>query len=341
MGIAPGNDPGVGKRVAGLLAFAIGLVLVGAAPAAADPAGPTDYRSEVLDVDPPSDAVTFRFIGGDSFLELTVEPGHEVFVSGYRGEPYLRFRADGTVWENERSPATVLNEDRYGDEELPPSVDAEAEPAWRRVGDGGRHAWHDHRTHWMNPSRPLGASPGDRILEAVVPIEIDGEPTAVTVASTWVAGPGAASWSAVTVAALAAAVAVGLLRRDLAGMLGPVVAATALLGAVAYRSVPAETGPALTLWALPAIAALAVVGGILAPRSSSPMGRVVADGLAFLAAANLLVWAWLRREALVRAIVPSDTPAIVDRAGIAMAFVAGAAGVGVAVVRLVRPRPAG
>jgi hypothetical protein len=69
-----------------------------------------------------------------------------VTVTGYRGEPYLWFRDDGGVYENRRSPATVLNDDRFGREPLPAEVDPEAEPEWERVATGGRYAWHDHRT---------------------------------------------------------------------------------------------------------------------------------------------------------------------------------------------------
>ena len=41
---------------------------------------------------------------------------HTVLIRGYEGEPYLRFAPDG-VFRNEASPATYLNDDRYGDVE--------------------------------------------------------------------------------------------------------------------------------------------------------------------------------------------------------------------------------
>jgi hypothetical protein len=83
----------------------------------------------VLGVEPAAEAISLRFIGGDSFIELTVDAGHGVTVTGYRGEPYRWF----------------LNDDRFGRGPLPAEVDPEAEPEWERVATGGRYAWHDHR----------------------------------------------------------------------------------------------------------------------------------------------------------------------------------------------------
>ena len=55
---------------------------------------------------------------------------------GYQGEPYLWFRPDGTVAENQRSPSTFLNASRYGDEP-PVSASADEAPEWRDVADDG------------------------------------------------------------------------------------------------------------------------------------------------------------------------------------------------------------
>lgn len=98
------------RIVVAVIATAIVVIAV-ANPAGADPPRPTDYRSQVLGVSPPTDAISIQVVGGDSFLELTVHHG-EVFVLGYRGEPYLWFAQGGSVFENQRSPATVLNADR-------------------------------------------------------------------------------------------------------------------------------------------------------------------------------------------------------------------------------------
>jgi hypothetical protein len=126
-----------------LAAAAVGVTValsIGS-PALADPAGPTDYRSEVVAVEPPTPTIEVGIIGGDSFVELTVASGTEVVVLGYQGEENLWFRADGTVWENRNSPSTYLNEDRLGGGEIP------ATPAPTPNRTGGR-------------SPPTATSPG-------------------------------------------------------------------------------------------------------------------------------------------------------------------------------------
>src|SRR5215471_16537127 len=104
----------------------LGLVVL-ANPAGADPAKPTDYKSTVTRLEPPTDAVSLKVVGGDGFLSLKVQPGHEVIVKGYAGGPWLRVRADGVVEENQLSPATYLNAKRYGTTPAPSNVTAETE----------------------------------------------------------------------------------------------------------------------------------------------------------------------------------------------------------------------
>ncbi len=146
------------------------VVMASASPAMADPAGPTDYRTEIIGIEPDVDGISLDVIGGDSFVELTVDPGVEVMVLGYNGEDYLRFDADGSVHQNERSPSRWLNDDRFGDGDIPTEATPDAEPAWVQVADDGQYAWHDHRSHWMNEAQPPAAEPGDVILEAVIPM---------------------------------------------------------------------------------------------------------------------------------------------------------------------------
>jgi hypothetical protein len=106
-----------------------------------------------------------------------------VVILGYAGEPYLRFTERG-VLRNERSPATYLNEARYGGVELPERVDPRAPPVWEKVGEAGRpFGWHDHRIHWMSRSDPpvVVADRGSPhpVFDWVIPGTIDGETLAI------------------------------------------------------------------------------------------------------------------------------------------------------------------
>ena len=111
------------RRRLGRLVIAViaGLGLAGAlaAPAFADPPGPTDYQSEVRSVEPETPTIDVGIIGGDSFFEMRVDPGVEAIVVGYQAEDYLWFRPDGVVLENQNSPATYLNANRYGNDGVP------------------------------------------------------------------------------------------------------------------------------------------------------------------------------------------------------------------------------
>lgn len=277
----------------------------------ADAAGPTDYRTEVLSITPDVPGISAQAIGGDAFFELTVDASVdvEVIVVGYRGEPYLRFSPDGTVAENRRSPTVYVNNDRLGTATPPAEADPEADPEWRTLAHGGRWAWHDHRTHWMSSTHPMGHQPGDRILEAVVPLLVGGEEVDIAVASTWEPAP---SRTPATLAALAglALGAVAVWRRGRAGGLVLALAAASALTIGLWQtwSVPAETGPPVTAWALPATALLVALAGIVRRWSS-----YTAAAAELVAAVQLVIWGVLRRTGLERAILPTDAPFWLDR----------------------------
>jgi hypothetical protein len=310
-----------------LTAIVLGLVvaLVGASPASADPAGPTDYRSEVIAVEPETATITTAIIGGDSFFELTVAPGSEVVVVGYQGEDYLWFRADGTVLENRNSPSVYLNEDRFGGGEVPSTATADAEPDWVRVGGDGHYAWHDHRAHWMQEARPFGRGPGDRILESVIPLVVDGAEVDVTVVSTW--QPAASPLPAIVGGLLgvaSGAVAFLLRRRGTSALWAatPAVGFAVVAGVWQFRSLPPETGPRAVWWILPVIALASTVVGLVLARHP-----FVGDAATLVVGAELAVWGFVKRDGLTAAIVPTDAPGWLDR--FATTF---AAGTGVALV---------
>lgn len=320
---------------AGLLAS-----LVVASPVLADPAGPTDYRSEVVAVDPPTSSIEVGILGGDSFVELTVDPGIEVVVLGYQGEENLWFRADGTVWENRNSPSTYLNEDRLGGGEIPANAFRDAEPDWRQVAADGHFAWHDHRAHWMQEARPFGLGPGDRILEAVIPLVVDGEDVGITVISTWESAPSPVPAIAGAVAGVALGLAAWLLRRSALAfaVAAPAVASALLVGGWQFLSLPPETGPRPVWWVLPAVAVVSWAVGLVAAWRGS---RFVADAAMLLVGVELAVWGFVKRDGLTAAIVPTDAPQALDRFTVVLALVAGVALAVVALVGLFAPERSG
>lgn len=303
------------------LAAGLGIGLLAAlvpGVAHADPPGPTDYRTTIVSVTPSTDAIEVGIEGGDSFVTIAVNPGHEVVVLGYSDEPYVRILPDGTVERNRLSYATYYNEERYGREEIPDLVDNEADPEWEVVGSGGHWAWHDHRAHWMGLEPPIGLEPGDSLPPQVVPLVVDGTPVDIEVRTTLQASP--------SLVPVVFGVVFGLGLALLGVLLGPANAALVMLlvsagslfvGAGQYWSVPAETGRLPTWWLLPAIA----VGCIVASIATYGRSRWLQLGLLALAALQVGLWALRRRSGLTKAVLPTDLPAGLDR------FVTAAAGV--------------
>ncbi len=319
-------------NVAWLMGLVVLMLVLGADPALADAPGPTDYLSEVVAIEPANDAISLRMIGGDSFIELVVTEGHVVEVIGYRGEPYLRFESDGTVLENQFSPTKYLNEERYGTDTGPTSVDPSAAPKWAEVASGGRYSWHDHRTHWMNEKKPPGAEPGDRVLEQVVPLVVDGEEVDVTVVSTLQEPP--QPFGVLFGGALAAGVSLALFRGLMWGQLtmwlGAGAAVACVFGALAYWSVPSETGPSVLLWLAPVLALASAGIGHLS------QSLVFRHGMLLLGGVELALWGWLRRGAFSAALLPSNAPDWLDRASVSLALVSGAIAAFAGLVGLVR-----
>jgi hypothetical protein len=132
------------------------LAALVACPAAA---GPGDGASRgdpstVKTITPKVDGLIVRVVQGDDQLHVRNDTGREVVIMGYEGEPYLRFQADGDVLRNANSPATYLNEDRYGGADVPASASKRATPRWEQVARGKAYDWHDHRIHWMSTIDP-------------------------------------------------------------------------------------------------------------------------------------------------------------------------------------------
>jgi hypothetical protein len=141
------------------------------------------YASTVTAVTPQLEGLDVQVLQGDDQLRLRNETGRELLIEGYDGEPYLRFGADGGVFRNANSPATYLNEERYGGVDVPAAASKTATPSWERVSRGRAYEWHDHRIHWMStidPARIRAAKDrAHHVFDWNVPGTIDGEPLAI------------------------------------------------------------------------------------------------------------------------------------------------------------------
>jgi hypothetical protein len=318
----------IGRLLVRSAFLALLALVVVANPAHADPAKPGDYTSVVTRVDGPTeatDAISTKVVGGDGFLTLKVQPGHEVIVNGYAGGPWLRVRADGVVEENQLSPATWLNARRYGTTPAPENVTNETElksaPQWKQVATGGEFAWHDHRIHWMSPDNPPGATRGQVLPQTLpydpwrVSLTVDGKPVTVEGTLTWQKQESPIPWIAMGLLACAVTIFLGKGRSTFVAAIAVLIASVAALqaGVVAYRSIPKVAGPNPLEIILPSFSVLAALIGLLWHRK--PVGVI-----AILASlASLAGWAIMRIAGLVHPVLPTDLPFWLDRTSTAVA----------------------
>ncbi|MDO8392379.1 MAG: hypothetical protein Q7V57_18040 [Actinomycetota bacterium] len=291
-----------------ILLIAVLTVLAPPAAAAADAPGPTDYQSSIIGIDPPTPTIHPSVVGGDSFLLLTVDRGTTVEVSGYQGEEFLRYEADGDVFENRASATYAASKSRY-DGSLPEGFDLDAPADWQRVSTDGSYAWHDHRIHWMTDIRPPGKRPGDVVLRSKLAMVVDGAPVEITVESVWMPSASTAPGWVGAVVGLGAAMLVGLgTRWRWAGLaLVDVAVLATVVGWWQYDSFPPSAWPRPIWFALPLVAALAAVAAV-AVRSVLTRAALTA-----VAGVNLLWWGYDRRSGFSSAILPTNAPGWLDR----------------------------
>lgn len=273
------------RRIAARAAVvaAVSLLAIVLTASASHAHGPTpdgtNYRSTVTGVVATDGAattsgqVTWRVLGGDALLQVRNTGDQDVVVAGYDGEPFVRVGPSG-VFENHNSPATYLNADRFGNVPLPPDVDAEAAPDWRKVNDAAQWQWHDHRIHWMAPGRPpqLRDRPDaeQHVLDWSVPFSYGGRRFAVHGALRWI--PPVSAWPWVTAVGAVLSLPVVMLLAAGAGdrrvtrtviVLMLVIAAGGVLVAVG-DAVITPTSVAADASAVLQAAAPAVISGALA-----------------------------------------------------------------------------
>jgi hypothetical protein len=301
------------------------LTLVGVPTVAgADPAGPTDYESDVVSIEPAVDGLDVQILGGDAFVQLTAPPGAEILVTGYEGEPFLDFTPQGIVRENQLSPSKFVSQDRYGQTAIPPNATADAQPAWSKVSDSPTWVWHDHRTHLMS-GQPLGAQRGDQVAEGVIPLQVDGQDVRVTVQTVWVAQPSPIPW---IVAAVLAAIGVAALcwkarSKATVAAVGLAILAAGV-GLSDYLTLPSEARSSAAVWVLPLVSVAMLVYGAVRGGGT----RLVATGLAGI---QLTSWGYGRIDQLNKAILPTDLPFWLERV-VTIAVLIGGGGVIAAVL---------
>jgi hypothetical protein len=321
------------RRFATTLALAIILTALMAGPALADPAGPTNYRSVVLDMDPDPTGVTVEVIGGDAFLSVALAEGHTMLVEGYFGEPYLRIDPDGSVWLNTLSPARYINQDRYGLSGVPDFADANANPEWEQIGDGGSFAWHDHRIHWMSFDLPPTVR-GD-VAQSVFPwsltVYIDGVETTISGELLWF--PSVNPFGPLLIGLIALLPLVRFRRGALTvpGILGAGLGALALFTAVAqYGGTPAFDRAFPVTPFIPAFGIVAAIGAFWF-RSN----ELRSWALATISGISLVWWAASTGGALTAPILASALPTAAERLVVGFSLWGGLAIVAVSALELV------
>jgi len=326
------------RRLAAIVCVLVGLTVLAAPAAGADGVRPGNFESVIDAVEPPTDSVEVEIVGGDSFFQVTVQPGVAVDIPGYDGEPYLRVQADGTVEQNRRSTSTYINESRDGDVgRLPSIVDGDAEPDWEQIADGGRVAWHDHRVHWMLDTPPETGADG--LVQAwELPLRVDG--AEVVVAGRLLRHGDVLPWAGLLAAAVAVGAALLARRQDWRAplLLTASLVATVLAVSTQLANPPgAEASLLPIVWAVLAavVSVVALTAGRLAPGR---LPSVVTDLALPLGAVALLAgWAVPQLGVLWMPTVPGTLAPWLVRA--ATGVVLGLA-TGVAVGVLLRPSAA-
>ena len=144
-------------------AAAVALVLTPAASAHGGGGAAAGYRSTVAGLEPPVLGVLVTVLGGDDRLRAVNYSGKTIVVSGYEGEPYLRFARTASTRTCARRPAYLSRERDPATATVPASADASAPPRWRqdRCSRVESVVWHDHRIHWVRsagrPASPASA----------------------------------------------------------------------------------------------------------------------------------------------------------------------------------------
>jgi hypothetical protein len=203
--------------------IAVGMALAVSVPSAAAHEANPNFLTTLTSVQPAVRGLKVQIVNFGDQLKIVNKSGKQLDVPGYSGEPYLRFLPDGTVQENQSSPAKYLNEDRLGKTNVPPTATEKAKPVWKDIGKGGEYLFHDHRIHYMGTGTPpqvKDTGVKTKVFDWRIPMTVGGEQVAATGTLTWIPSPdegggiGAAQIAIAVIAVLLAALlAFFLIRR--------------------------------------------------------------------------------------------------------------------------------
>ena len=168
------------------------------------------------------------------------------------------------------------------------------------------------------------------MLTGAIPLQVDGDDVQVSVAVIWEPTPSRVPLVAGAVIAGFAVMIVLSARHRIAWVLAITGAAAAGIGWWQVVSVPPETDPSSISWLLPAIASAVAIVAVTLGRS------LVSHALVTLSGLQLALWAFLRRDGLVKALLPTDAPFWLDRGVTAAAAVVGLAGIAAGVLGMLR-----
>jgi hypothetical protein len=248
---SPTRSGRLGRNALAVVLAGLLLVVGKAGPAQAHVVGiggrASNYRTDVLDVTPPTPGLTVRVLEAGNQLELTNRSDREVVVLGYRSEPYLRVGPAG-VYENKRSPSAYANRFANAPSRIPADLDPAAPPQWRRIRDQPDAVWHDHRSHWSGPDPPAVTADRDHRQVIVpnwqIPLRLGQRTALIEGDIVWVPGPSPWPWVLLALIAFGVVLAAGW-RRQLVLLAPLVVVAVAADVIHTVGAFAASTAPVL------------------------------------------------------------------------------------------------
>ncbi len=275
----------------------------------------SDYRIEVTGFEGDHTGIEVRPVELGNRMELVRTTAKEVQIIGYDREPYIRLDANG-VFENHNSPSYYTNLDRFARTLTPPTATDDATPDWVKVSDGTSVRWHDHRTHWMDPTPRQDVRDNPDVERVIfdanrVDLVVDGRPVVAIVKVTWLPPPSRMVWLVMSslgaCALLAGLVLIPTLRRFAPTM--ALIASVACLvgsGTSSFRVV------------VSAIAIVLAIAGIVLKSRWLPVAAAVA----------IVILAVTHFEVFEHQLLAGWAPEILQRIGITVALAFAAAVVG-------------